>query len=81
MSIAKVYHKFSLIYFTLSSNDENPKYEFDLTSLRHLAQRCKATFVRLTRKGIRIIDKKPNINIDNTATKYPKKLVLYSTIE
>jgi hypothetical protein len=37
--------------------------------------------VKLTRKGISIIERKPNNNIDNIATKYPRKLVLYSTIE
>lgn len=40
-----------------------------------------ADLVRLTRKGIRIIERKPKTNIDSMATKYPKKLVLYSTIE
>lgn len=40
-----------------------------------------AFLVKLTRNGIRMIDRKPNIKIENKATKYPRKLVLYSTIE
>lgn len=40
-----------------------------------------ADLVKLTRKGIRIIDKKPKIRIERMATKYPRRLVLYSTIE
>jgi hypothetical protein len=40
-----------------------------------------ADLVKLTRNGIRIIERKPNISIANIATKYPSTLVLYSTIE
>ena len=68
-------------YLTLSSRDEKPKYEFDLTSFRHFAQRCTADLVKLTKNGIKMIDRKPNIKIDKMATRYPSKLVLYSTIE
>jgi hypothetical protein len=65
----------------LSSREEKPKYELDLTSFRHLAQRWTADFVKLTKNGISIIDKKPNSKIDKMATRYPRRLVLYSTIE
>lgn len=37
--------------------------------------------VKLTKNGIRIIDRNPNIRIDKIATRYPSRLVLYSTIE
>ena len=70
-----------LLSLTLSSSEEKPKYELDLTSLRHLAHRWTADLVRLTKNGINIIDKKPKIKIDRIATRYPSKLVLYSTIE
>ena len=66
---------------TLSSSDENPKYELDLTSFRHFAHRCTADLVKLTKNGIRIIERKPNIKIERMATRYPRRLVLYSTIE
>ena len=49
--------------------------------MRHFAQRCTADLVKLTKNGINIIDKKPNIKIDRIATRYPRRLVLYSTIE
>lgn len=65
----------------LSSNEEKPKYELDLTSFKHLAHLWIACLVKLTRKGIKIIDRKPNIKIERIATRYPRKLVLYSTIE
>ena len=65
----------------MSSREEKPKYELDLTSFRHLAHRWTADFVKLTKNGISIIDKKPNSRIDKMATRYPRRLVLYSTIE
>ena len=37
--------------------------------------------VKLTKNGINIIDRKPNSRIDKMATRYPRRLVLYSTIE
>ena len=40
-----------------------------------------AFLVKLTRKGMSMIDRNPNMKIENNATKYPRKLVLYSTIE
>lgn len=52
-----------------------------MTSLRHLAHLCRAYLVKLTRKGISIIDRMPKTRIARMATRYPKKLVLYSTIE
>jgi hypothetical protein len=66
---------------TLSSSEEKPKKEFDLTSFKHLAHLCRACLVKLTRKGIKIIERKPNNRIENIATRYPKRLVRYSTIE
>lgn len=66
---------------TLSSSDEKPKYELDLTSLRHFAHLWMACLVKLTRKGIKIRERKPNTRIESTATRYPRKLVLYSTME
>ena len=40
-----------------------------------------AYFVKLIKNGIKIIERKPNTRIDRTATKYPRRLPLYSTIE
>ena len=37
--------------------------------------------VKLTRNGIKIIERMPNTRIARMATRYPRKLVLYSTIE
>ena len=74
-------YKVNLLYLTLSSRDENPKYELFLTSFRHLAHLCKACLVKLTRNGIKIIERMPNTRIARMATRYPRKLVLYSTIE
>jgi len=54
---------------TLSSSDVNPKYEFDLTSFRHFAHLWTADLVRLTRKGIRMIERNPNNRIESTATR------------
>ena len=53
----------------MSSKDEKPKYELDLTSLRHFAHLWIADLVRLTRKGIRIIDRNPKIRMDRMATR------------
>lgn len=69
------------IDITLSSRDENPKNEFDFTSFKHLAHLWIAYFVKLTRKGIKIIERNPNNSIENIATRYPSTLVRYSTIE
>jgi hypothetical protein len=66
---------------TLSSSELKPKNELDLTSFKHLAHLCIAILVKLTRNGISIIERNPNKSIDKIATKYPKKLALYSTIE
>lgn len=65
----------------MSSREEKPKYELDFTSFRHFAQRWTADLVKLTKNGINIIDRKPNSRIDKMATRYPRRLVLYSTIE
>ncbi len=65
----------------MSSREENPKKELDLTSFRHFAHLWIAYLVRLTRNGINIIERKPNRRIDSIAIKYPRKLALYSTIE
>ena len=54
---------------TLSSREENPKYELFLTSLRHFAHLWMADLVKLTKKGISIIDKKPKTKIDSIATR------------
>ena len=66
---------------TLSSSELKPKYEFDLTSFKHLAHLCIACLVKLTKNGINIIDKKPNNKIDKMAIKYPRNEALYSTME
>ncbi|TNV84061.1 hypothetical protein FGO68_gene6773 [Halteria grandinella] len=66
---------------SLSSSEEKPKQEADFTSLRHFAQRWIADLVKLTRKGMSMIERNPNIRIDRMATRYPRRLVLYSTIE
>ena len=56
-------------HYTLSSSDENPKYELDLTSFKHFAHLWIAFLVKLTRNGIKIIDRNPKRKIENNATK------------